>query len=196
MTRASNGSDHEVTERPRITREEPAPGTPAEREGRPGGLWLGGLAMVVGIAVVAYSTTLPRLGDGAPGPGLFPGIAGTAMALAGLVLLLKSFRPSRSESAAAPVPGAAEPSEDSGQPEITAAGWLRMGVIAGAIGSYVVAVEQLGFLLTMAVIICAITKTLGGSWLRSTVTGVVTAAVLFVFFERLLLVQLADGVFG
>ncbi|WP_029089773.1 tripartite tricarboxylate transporter TctB family protein [Brevibacterium album] len=151
--------------------------------------------MIIGIAVLMYSIGLPTLGDGAPGPGLFPGIAGAVMAVAGMVLLLRGFR----LRSAADGEGVVSPESALGEGEvhtITSSAWLRIGLVLGAIAIYALTVELFGFLLTMSAIVFAITKVFGGSWVRSAVTGVVTAGGLWLFFVHMLLVRLPQGVFS
>lgn len=52
---------------------------------------VGLVAAIAGAVVISYAFSMPTLGEGRPGPGLFPGIIGGLLALFGLGLAVRSW---------------------------------------------------------------------------------------------------------
>lgn len=69
-------------------------------------------------------------------------------------------------------------------------------VVGGSVLAYILLADVVGFLPLMFVILLTIQKVLGGSWLSSILVSAGFTAVLYLVFEKLLLVQLPDGFVG
>lgn len=160
--------------------------------------------VAAGIAVIAYAMTLPTLGGGRPGPGLFPGIVGGAFVLFGGVLsaqALVGLRRRRAEAAGrrgVRADTAEERDEESPRRARTVSvSGARLAVNAAvvllAIVGYILLADVLGFLITLFLVAFAIMLTLRSRPVPSAVTAVVIALAMWVVFEELLRVQLPDG---
>jgi putative tricarboxylic transport membrane protein len=192
---------------------------------RPGGvsrtdLITGALSVAVGAAVIPYAVTMPRISEGLPGPGLFPGIIGAFLIVFGLAVLGTAFWRARSgrvdaaaptgvEAPGSPLPdpvdgpapgerlrteqvGAVAP----GMADTTRGRWLNGAVILGSIVFYIVAAETLGFPVTIFLVLTTIMLTLGTRLLLGLAVALGVTGLLYLVFEELLLVQLPDGFLG
>lgn len=179
-----------------------------------GDVVLGALSVLGGIAVVLYARGMPTLGEGLPGPGLFPTIIGWFFALLGVALTAKAFvaarrggavpesdgtAPEERGSADDPAPATGEPGSGStAAPVPTAQGghWGNAAVVLGGIVFYVLVAEVLGFAITMFLVLAAIMLVLRSRVVAALLTSVCVTAALYAIFELLLLVQLPDGFLG
>lgn len=142
-----------------------------------------GLAFLgLGIFIAAYSQTLAAPRGQAYGPGFFPLLIGTGMALVGLAISLQGLRSYRA-SALAEAPEWAEGVRPA----------LRFWIIPIAIIFFVVAVTPLGFLITATVILSVVMTVNSGRPLISLTTALVVALVVNLCFASLLHVPLPWG---
>lgn len=158
----------------------------------------------VGIAVIAYAMTLPTLGGGRPGPGLFPGIIGGAFVLFGGVLSVQALlglrrrRAEEDHRRGAPADTAPERDEETARRARTVSiSGTRLAVNAavvllGIVG-YILLADVLGFLITLFLVAFAIMLTLRARPVPSAVMAAVIAVAMWLVFEELLRVQLPDG---
>lgn len=164
---------------------------------------IGLLSVLLGIATVVYSLTLPSLGAGRPGPGLFPGIVGAALVLFGLTLATQAVLRGRKAKRIGPALGtlatgtpaaSAALVSDSAEPEITPKrAMINTVVVLLAIVGFILLAEPLGFLLTMFLLSFVIMVLLRAKLVTALVTSAVLSVIMWGVFEKLLLVQLPDG---
>ncbi|WP_194288479.1 tripartite tricarboxylate transporter TctB family protein [Ornithinicoccus halotolerans] len=149
----------------------------------------GAASAVLGVAVLPAAVGMPRIAQGMPGPGLFPGIIGVFLVLFGLVLVVGALR-GRRVDVEEEAPAVAGPTVSTGRR------WLNGGVVLAGIAFYIVAAETLGFLVTITLVVLAVMITLGARWWVALITAVAVAFALLLVFEEGLLVQLPDGLVG
>lgn len=182
-------------------------------------MYLGLGAIGLGIIVLVYSLSLPTLGGGMPGPGLFPGIISVGFILLGLSLIVRGLLLARKSSAVDP----AEPDEQrqlvisqgtrledyestAGPRESSIDGiaieeeslssrrvWMNGLVVLAAITGYMVLAEHLGFIITMFLVSLAIMFVLKAKVFSTIVTSFILSFGMWAIFERGLQVQLPDG---
>lgn len=180
-------------------------------------LLLGMGAVVVGGVVLAYALTLPTMGDGMPGPGLFPGIISSALILFGIAQAIKTIVVRRRSAAA---DDAEQPDEQivemqdrtADEPDETAAvevaapgleveqetissrrAWVNGVVMLTAIVGYMALAETLGFIISMFLVSFIVMWLLNAKIVSSIVTSLVLSFGLWLIFEEGLQVQLPDG---
>lgn len=108
---------------------------------------------------------------------------------------------------AAAVPGGGAPStpmddDAGGESSVTVAeeSSARLAVnalvVGGSVLAYILLADVVGFLPVMLLILIAIQKVLGGSWVSAILVSIGLTAGLYLVFEKLLLVQLPNGIVG
>ena len=153
----------------------------------------GAISVAIGVAVIIYSSTMPPLGDGRPGPGLFPSVIAGFLIVLGLVLvlrgvLLKSGKaaPTQEEIAVAETEKALPKTQQ----------WVNPLVVLAAMAFYIVFAEILGFILTLVIVVAGLMLFLKAKWWVALITAGVLTGVLFLVFQTLLLVRLPMGIFA
>lgn len=164
---------------------------------------IGLLSVLLGIATMVYSLTLPSLGAGRPGPGLFPGIVGAALVLFGLTLAAQAVLQGRKAKRTGPSLGTpatdasaalAATEQVSDEEEITPRrAVINVAAVLLAIVGFILLAEPLGFLLTMFLLSSVIMVLLKSKPVTALVTSAVLSVLMWGVFEKLLLVQLPDG---
>lgn len=161
--------------------------------------------VILGGGVIAYSLAMPTLGDGRPGPGLFPGIIGAMFVLLGLSLGARTVILARGAEGQSYRASLTQPREADGtysvapghEPEVakvpTMRRWMNGIVVLAAVAGYIVLAESLGFILTMFVIVMAICVLLKSKIIAAFVTALILSFGLWAVFELGLFVQLPDG---
>ncbi|WP_407318650.1 tripartite tricarboxylate transporter TctB family protein [Isoptericola halotolerans] len=167
---------------------------------------IGVVTMAVGAAVIVYAFGLPRLNTGDLGPGLLPAVVGAGLVLAGGILLAQAIAGKvvpDDGGAMALAENAASESDDTGDAgayRIIGEGPRRLALnavtVVGSILFYILTAEWIGFILTMFLVLCMIQFVLGARWRQAILVAIGTTAVLYMLFERLLLVQLPNGLLG
>lgn len=175
-------------------------------------LYLSLSAVGVGAIVLIYALSLPTLGDGRPGPGLFPGIIASGLILFGLALLFRTVVTSRrADSAEATVSDVQDESPDipitgSGNADAAPHGmeidqetvstrraWVNGVVMLASIVGYIMLAEPLGFIITMFLVSLVIMLLLKAKPVSAIVTSLVLSFGMWLIFERGLQVQLPNG---
>ncbi|MQA82154.1 MAG: hypothetical protein GEV10_27410 [Streptosporangiales bacterium] len=154
-----------------------------------GDLVSGAVSALFGATVLVYVQGFPRLEDGSPGPALFPGIVGGLFVLFGSVLVGRWIRHRVTRAGTSE-----EPRGDVTVPSRTA--WINAAAVVGSIVFYLLVVDVLGSTLTIGICLFALAWRLGARVWVALVSAVVTATLIYLVFERLLLVPLPDGVLG
>lgn len=166
------------------------------------------IAIVGGAGVIIYASGMPRLNTGMLGPGLFPISVGIMFIIFGTILLFQTLRGSThgefnediAIQAEESVGDELELAEDEGNVVVVDESRTRLVVnavvVAGGVVAYMLLAEHLGFIITMMLILLVIQKVLGGSWLSSILISAGLTFGLYLMFEKLLLVQLPDGLMG
>lgn len=136
---------------------------------------------------------MPPLGDGKPGPGLFPSVVagflivlGLALVIRGVLLKLGKVAPSKEESEVDETEEVLPKTQQ----------WLNPPIVLLAIAFYVVFAELIGFILTMIIVIAGLMRFLKAKWWVALLTAGALTGVLFLVFQTLLLVRLPMGIFG
>lgn len=160
----------------------------SEARSRPGvaDLVSGAVTVAFGAGVIGYARTFPRLDGGAPGPALFPSIVGGLLVLFGAVLVgrwslarLRARDAGRAQVERAPVRA-----------------FVDAAVVVLAVVFYLLVADILGFAPTMAIALFVLSWRLGAKLLVAIGTAVVVPALIYVVFQRVLLVPLPAGPFG
>jgi hypothetical protein len=129
------------------------------------------LAIPVGIAALVFGVGIPK----SPGAGFWPLLIALVMFGLGVSLILR------------PTPDAA--------PEAGASRWRQFGISLGTLAFCVAAIEPLGYLLTIFIMLFVQLRWVENrSWKSSAVIAVLTAVISLVLFRVLLKVSLPLGV--
>jgi len=182
-------------------------------------MYLGLGTIGLGIAVLVYSLSLPTLGGGMPGPGLFPGIISVGFILLGLSLIVCEMLLARKNSGLESSEADAQrhlvmnqgaglaDNESTGDPRESSIDgvaieeeslsarrvWVNGLVVLGSIIGYIVLAEHLGFIITMFLVSLAIMFVLKAKIPSTIVTSFILSFGMWAIFERGLQVQLPDG---
>lgn len=140
---------------------------------------LGGVAVLLGVAVYLGSLNFPHMADGWPGPGLFPRILGVLLALFGAVVVVEAFRPHESR-------------ELSYQP----ANIVKAGLVLVSVAIYVAVVQRLGFLPTATLLLVGLMLMLNVRLRVALPASVAVALLCVLLFEKVLRVPLPPGILG
>ncbi|MGO1182439.1 MAG: tripartite tricarboxylate transporter TctB family protein [Micrococcaceae bacterium] len=171
-------------------------------------------AIAVGAVVLAYALNLPTLGDGRPGPGLFPGIIASALILFGLALAVRTWMLRRRDPGADQATSVVESVESPREEEhstlesadaaasgmaveqetvSTRRAWINGIVMLGTIIGYMALAEHLGFIITMFLVSLVIMLLLKAKLVSAVVTSLALSFGMWLIFERGLQVQLPNG---
>ncbi len=145
---------------------------------------------VFGLGILAFggllleeSLKLPYFVEEVPGPGFFPFWLSLAIIAFGLALTVRGAR------------SGAGTSEKGDWPD--ASGWMRIGIMMGALALCLVLLDSAGFLVTAALFVAVATFGLGTrSWQALLPVPLVAAAVLYGVFAVWLKVPLPSGILG
>lgn len=169
-------------------------------------LTIGVLVILTGVAVIIYASSMPRLHTGAMGPGLFPTTVGIFLAIFGSILIFQTVRPRADEPTRQPLldevmnDDATPDAEEAANVSVVAESPKRLAlnalVVAAGVVAYILLAEPLGFSLTMLLILGAIQRVLGASWKSTVLVSAGLTLGLYLMFEKLLLVQLPNGLLG
>ena len=137
----------------------------------------GALVALLGVAIAAYAQTFPSRPGMAFGPGLFPTIIGTALALSGAALVWQGLR--RAGRMLELPDWARAPRQV-----------LGLLLLFGLFAFYILLVDWLGFVLTAFVILAAFQSWFGIRLQVALPVAVLASIGLYVGFSRLLAVPL------
>jgi len=141
------------------------------------------ILIVFALAVIAYTTTFPRLHGQNYGPDLFPIIIATGMIVCGIILILKGIA-SRNT---VPIIQVGDWAQDRGN-------IFNVALLLGSIVFYILISGSLGFIPTSLLILTALLVRLGSSWRMSLIVAVVTTLIMHTLFAKVLLVPLPWGI--
>ncbi len=134
-----------------------------------------GLAFVVlGASVVSAGRAFPVGSGGVPGPGFFPILVGTLLALLGVALMVQGVRH-------APVYW---------EKRWTDVAVVRIAVILALLAVYLWVWETMEFVARTPLLLLGIYRVLGEPWLRSAILSAAITALLYGAFQGLLDVRL------
>jgi putative tricarboxylic transport membrane protein len=155
------------------------------RLGRDG--WAGLICIVVSLALLVQSINLPKLPLTPVGPGFYPNILLTLLALAGLGLLAQDLLASRAAATAS----ATGPSQ-------VFATYGRVFLVFVVVGIYVLLLPLLGFRLATVVFLAMLQPAIEWptsfrQWSIVAAVALITPLATFIVFERYLLVLLPRG---
>lgn len=141
------------------------------------------LLLALGTAVLVVVQGFPRIPGQQVGPALFPGLIAVGLCAGGLILLVRGWR------------------ERAAMPWFALEDWVRsprhllaFALLIGSIVFYMRASEQLGFLLSSALILSILFRVLRVPLARSVLTAVAATLVIHLAFYKLLRVPLPWGV--
>lgn len=73
---------------------------------------------------------------------------------------------------------------------------LRISLMVGLIAAYAFLFVWLGFVIANTIMVTAVGRLFGGSWLKAAITGVVMSVLFFLLFDKVLDVVLPTGLLG
>lgn len=143
--------------------------------------YAGVIFVALGGAIIILTIPFPSLGEGHPGPALFPNILAGLFIFFGLILLLKSRRLPPSESLA----------EEKEEVNIGNAFFILAIIVA-----FMLLEARLGFILTGSILLFLTMKKLGTSLIKSIVFSVLVTFFVYALFYKILRVPLSPGILG
>jgi putative tricarboxylic transport membrane protein len=140
---------------------------------------LGVIFALGGAAILQQALTMQALPGMNVGPGLFPSIVGSGMAIMGVALAFQGWI-------------VRDRAEGEAQPLVT---WYALGVVA-ALGATIFAMPYLGFLVTGTVFAAVIVLMSGGKWLSALIFSPLATAAIYYLFTMIFRVPLPRGLLG
>jgi putative tricarboxylic transport membrane protein len=144
---------------------------------------IGSLLIIFACVVLIHVQSFPKLDNGYPGPALFPEILSVLFIFCGVGLIIQGVR--RREKVL---------NFDLGN--ITAAGWINIVFVLGAVVCYIFLAEYVGFLIFSFVILMILMKWLKVKVLPSLIMSAVVTVAIYLLFAKMLLVPLPWGLWG
>jgi len=143
-----------------------------------------GLSLIIfACAVLIHVQGFPKLGNGYPGPALFPEVLSVLFIFCGIGLILQGIRQREKIL-----------KFDLGN--ISLAGWLNIVFVLGTVLCYILFAEYAGFLIFSFVILMILMKWLKVKILPSLIMSIVVTLAIYVLFAKILLVPLPWGLWG
>jgi putative tricarboxylic transport membrane protein len=143
----------------------------------------GAIFLLLGVVVVVHVQAFPRIPGQQVGPGLFPGLVASGLAVCGLLLIISGIR-HRAE-----------------QRWHETAEWMRSGqhvvaflAIVGGVAAYILFANAVGFLLLAPVLLFVWFRTLGVRTPLAVAVAIVATLLIWYAFYKLLRVPLPWGV--
>ncbi|AZQ77244.1 tripartite tricarboxylate transporter TctB family protein [Flaviflexus ciconiae] len=171
---------------------------------------LAAIVIVGGIAIIIYASGMKLLNTGQMGPGLFPTLIGWLLIIFGAVLLFQGVRGKAPAADDADVEVlSAEEYEQSHEVQTGGEGgayalvaespgrllFNGLVVVAGIL-AYIFLADTLGFIITLFAVLFAIMVVLREKVLMAAIYSAAFTIVLYLVFEKGLLVQLPNGILG
>lgn len=145
----------------------------------------GSIFTALGVSIFILTNPFPSLGEGHPGPALFPNILATLFIIFGLLLILKTRKSSGAGNAEN---SAAEPAP----PKNVYNAFFALGIVV----AFMILEARLGFLLTSVILLFLLMKKLGTSALKSIILSVLLTFFTHFLFYKILRVPLSPGLLG
>ncbi|MDR1377342.1 MAG: tripartite tricarboxylate transporter TctB family protein, partial [Synergistaceae bacterium] len=143
---------------------------------------IGVAAVIFGLIVVVHVQSYPDMGDGMPGPSLFPTVLGVLIMLAGAVQIPRGMK------SGAPFVKCL--------PDFTARGIVNIAITVLGVLFYVYASDFLGFILTSFCVMFVLMLALKGKPVVSALAAAGATLCIYVIFNKMLLVPLPAGLFS
>lgn len=144
---------------------------------------IGLLLIIFASTVLIHVQSFPKLGNGYPGPALFPEVLAVLFIFCGIGLVIQGIRQREKVL-----------KFDLGN--ISLAGWLNIIFVLGAVVCYIFLAEYVGFLIFSFVILMILMKWLKVKLLPSLIMSVVVTMAIYLLFAKILLVPLPWGLWG
>ncbi|BBK37076.1 tripartite tricarboxylate transporter TctB [Allostella sp. ATCC 35155] len=142
-----------------------------------------GLVLLIGaLALVAYARSLPAMPGQDFGPGFFPTIVGAGMGLTSLVLIARGMAAGR---------GTGLMELDTGLRDRR--GLAGVAAVLGGILFYLLAADELGFLIVAPLMLLVLFRSQGVRWFSAITIAVVASLLVHFAFYKLLRVPLPWG---
>lgn len=142
-----------------------------------------GLVLLVGaLALVAYARSLPAMPGQDFGPGFFPTIVGAGLGLTSLVLIARGMAAGR---------GTGLMEFDAGLRDHR--GLAGVAAVLGGILFYLVAADELGFLIVAPLMLLVLFRSQGVRWFSAATIAIVASLLVHFAFYKLLRVPLPWG---
>jgi len=138
--------------------------------------------VVLGVTIILLTIPFPSLGEGHPGPALFPNILAGLFIFFGLLLLIKARQSSATPRAA----------EDDQEKKNIANAFFVLGLII----AFMLLESNLGFLLTRSILLFLLMKKLGTSTIKSICFSILITFFVYSLFYKILRVPLSPGLLG
>jgi putative tricarboxylic transport membrane protein len=143
-----------------------------------------GLSLIIfACAVLVHVQSFPKLDNGYPGPALFPSVLSVLFIICGIGLIIQGIRKREKFL-----------KFDFGS--IRLSGWINIVFVLGAIVSYILFSDYVGFLIFSFVILMILMKWLKVSIKLSLVMSVSVTLAIYLLFAKILLVPLPWGLWG
>jgi Tripartite tricarboxylate transporter TctB family len=140
---------------------------------------IGSLFLLFGCLVVFEASKLEFTSSYGAGSGFFPYWLGFAIVILGAVMTLHAWRNPAGADPSAPAP------------------WLAKKLMAlGLILGFVLAFERIGFVTAFSVLVVCLLRLEGESWPKAVSVALAAGMSFYLFFIRLLAVNLPAGPFG
>jgi putative tricarboxylic transport membrane protein len=137
--------------------------------------------VVAGALIIAETLKFPTLEGGQPGPALFPRILAGLMIIFGALVSIQGLR-------------ARDTSDKVAWRELYRnPGFINALFVLGAVVSYILFVEQVGFLITATLVTFVLMLRLRVRLLLALVVSIVFTNLVYLLFAKILLVPLATG---
>jgi len=141
----------------------------------------GALFLILAIAVVIASRAFPAIPGQQIGPGAFPTLVASILAVCSLLLIARGLR--------------------SGQRWFEGGAWLRsprhmlrFAAVVGALLFYLSAAQTLGFIITGMLLMTGLLRAFGVRWMTTLLTAVAATLLIHSIFYKMLKVPLPWGV--
>lgn len=140
---------------------------------------LGVIFALGGAAILQQALTMHTLPGMNVGPGLFPSIVGSGMAIMGVALTIQGWI-------------VRDTPEDDAPPLVT---WFAVGIVAALVAT-ILLMPHLGFLITSTLFAAAVVLMSGGRWLSAIIFSPIATGIVYLVFMSGFRVPLPRGILG
>jgi putative tricarboxylic transport membrane protein len=144
---------------------------------------IGVFLIIFSAAVLWHVQSFPSLDNGYPGPSLFPSVLAVLFILCGIGLIIQGVK-------------AREKLLKFDTGSLTLPGLLNIFFVLGAIVSYILLAEYIGFLIFSFAVLLILMRWLKVKALSSVLMAVGVTLVIYILFAKILLVPLPWGLWG
>lgn len=140
---------------------------------------LGVIFALGGAAILQQALTMHTLPGMNVGPGLFPSIVGSGMAIMGVALTIQGWI-------------VRDTPEDDAPPLVT---WFAVGIVAALVAT-ILLMPHLGFFITSTLFAAAVVLMSGGRWLSAIIFSPIATGIVYLVFMSGFRVPLPRGILG